>query len=114
MAADSKSSLKGKSDSSKDETQKIQDEQPKTPDDPQFILELEARELAKHRLRHLKDSFEEYISVYDNYLQRHYLIVALCGVVILIGVVIIILKVEGKESLLNSFKAIQSSFASLI
>ncbi len=97
---DSKSSVKGKSDSSKDE--------------PQQILELEAQELAKHRLRHLKDSFEEYNDVYTNYLHRHYLIVSLCGVVILFGIIIFFLKAKGKESLLHSFKALQSSFASLI
>ncbi|RIA81252.1 hypothetical protein C1645_790831 [Glomus cerebriforme] len=100
--ADSKSSVKRKSDSSKDEPQQI------------HIIELEAQELAKHRLRHLKDSFEEYNSLYKDYLQRHYLIISLCGVVSLFGIVIVFLKAEGKESLLYSFKALQSSFASLI
>ena len=75
---------------------------------------LEQRELAKHRLRQLKDSFEAYTAVYNNYLQRHYLILALCSVVILIGIIIVFLKLVGKESLLNTFKAIQSSFASVV
>jgi hypothetical protein len=80
----------------------------------QQIYVLEAQELAKYRLRHLKQSFDEYVSSLESYTQRHYLIVAVCCVVIFFGFIIVILKLEGKESLLYNFQAIQSFSASLI
>jgi hypothetical protein len=98
---DSKSSTNGKSNSSEEESQHV-------------VYVLEERELAKHRLCHLKDSYDEYLTTYNQYLIQHKLIIALCGVVILFGIVIAFLKIVGKEDLLYSFKAIQSYFVSLV
>ncbi|CAG8552432.1 9090_t:CDS:1 [Racocetra fulgida] len=82
--------------------------------DVKTIHALEEEELAKHLLRHLKDVYEEYLDIFDKFLKRHYLIVALSGVVTLFGIVILVLKFYGMEGLLYSFKAVQSSFASLV
>ncbi|POG74281.1 hypothetical protein GLOIN_2v1873721 [Rhizophagus irregularis DAOM 181602=DAOM 197198] len=81
---------------------------------PLEIDKLEARELAKHRLRQLTESNDEYRSLYDCFLQWHYLIVSVCGVVALFGITIAILKLMEKEILLDVFRLLQSSFASII
>ncbi|RGB33742.1 hypothetical protein C1646_669105 [Rhizophagus diaphanus] len=82
--------------------------------EPLEIDKLEAQELAKHRIRHLIESNEEYCSLYDCFLQWHYLIVSVCGVVALFGIIIAILKFMEKEILLDGFRLLQSSFASII
>lgn len=78
------------------------------------IQVLEANELARCRLHYLKKSFKQYNSLYEGYLHQHYLFVTLSGVVVLFGFIIIFLKFEGQQSLLYSFKFIQSGFASVV
>src|SRR5436305_10497437 len=97
------SSVKKEFDSSKDEPQK-------TPNEP---LEMK-RELDRFRLRLLNESFEEYLSVHSGYMLRYYIIIVLCGTMIILGIIIAVLKIEGKENLSEKFKTIQSSFASII
>jgi hypothetical protein len=90
--------------------EKSKDELLKTPNES---LDKE-HELYKFRLQLLKESFDDYCSVYDGYMLRYYFIIILCGTTIILGIIILILKIERKENLLEKFKTIQSSFASII